>query len=233
MIDIMGIIDAPGNIFPGHKKLCRLRVMKNLQIAVVEDEPYAAAYIIAEITKKLHLPVVGTFSSYSAALEGLPRLKPDICTLDWNLGEHDGLELLTELRKTMHKTKWILCTGLNSEIHMRKASRAGLDGIVIKNGKSDELLAAIRSIIDGHKKPYMSPAISHILEKKNLCAHFTETEVKVLTYVARDFDPHEIGPVVHIEYKTVMNHITHIKSKIGIECYPKLIRWAKKLGFGL
>lgn len=71
-------------------------------------------------------------ASYQDALESINRFAPDVCLIDYHLGENTGLELLCEIRRRGHKTPAILLAAQKDHGIDIKAMQAGAADYLIK-----------------------------------------------------------------------------------------------------
>jgi len=112
----------------------RLRVML---VDDDEDDFVMTRDLLAEIEgKNIELDWVST---YDAGLEALGRNSHDVYLLDYRLGEHNGLELLTEAMASGCKAPIILLTGQGDHELDIKAMEAGASDYLVK-GQIDAAL---------------------------------------------------------------------------------------------
>ncbi len=115
------------------------------------------------------------------------------------------------------------------------ALAAGAAGYVTKDEPPDVLLKAIRMVVSG--QAYFSPNVqSRIVVSESgvqllstpraRASLLTKREIEVLRYVARGLPRQEIADEMHISIKTLDNHISRIKVKIGIRDRVELARYA-------
>lgn len=93
--------------------------------------------------------VAGEASSTAEALELVGRRAPDLLLVDYRLSDGVGVELVKQLRRSGVQTPALLMTA-NSEEGLNEAARdAGVQGTVLKTGKPEELLDALRAVAAG------------------------------------------------------------------------------------
>src|SRR5687767_14626500 len=78
----------------------------SIRVVIIDDHPFfrTAARLIIEID--VGITVVGEASN-AAEARALMHTKPDVALLDMDLGETDGLELLSRLLKVNQHTRFI------------------------------------------------------------------------------------------------------------------------------
>ena len=93
---------------------------------LVVDDSVVARRIVSEIIdEEEDLEVVGTAANGRIALAKLPRLDPDVVTLDIDMPELDGLETLSRIRAEHPHVQVIIVTGHASRQDMKLAKELG------------------------------------------------------------------------------------------------------------
>ena len=124
------------------------------------------------------------------ALQKMLLEKYDLIVLDISLPGKDGIEILKEI-KTTHPGMYVLILSMYSEdIYGIRALRAGADGYVCKESASEELVSAVKTIMNGRK--YISTALAekiaiNITDKtsENLHERLSEREYQIVCKLAR------------------------------------------------
>lgn len=149
-------------------------------------------------------------------------LRPDIIILDIHMPELDGIQTLQMLRRKRFRTKVLILTSSYELDDLVRAVDYGTDGYLVKSCDSNELLRAIRYIMNGHKfvQPSLIPLLNSKLIARDLdedkIVKLSEREIEVLKEVALGMYNKEIGEKLGISDRTVKNHLTNIFKKI--EC---------------
>src|SRR5258706_1508382 len=73
--------------------------MDRIRVLVIDDSAVARRVISDLLSEDPALEVVGTAAHGRVALAKIPQLKPDLVTLDLEMPEMDGLQMLAVLRK--------------------------------------------------------------------------------------------------------------------------------------
>lgn len=93
-----------------------------MSIFIVEDNPMYSLYIDTLLKENFNFKI-STFESGEKCLDDL-YIGPDIIILDYLLGETNGLEVLSSIRRKLPDTPVILLTGqqdINTAISLMKA----------------------------------------------------------------------------------------------------------------
>jgi len=92
------------------------------------------------------------------------RYRPDLVIMDLQMPELNGLEAAQLILGSFPDTHVIMLTTSASQAAVREGLRIGIRGFVAKNGRSQAVLQAIASVLDG--KTYIGPEFDHIPRKQ-------------------------------------------------------------------
>lgn len=172
---------------------------------------------------------VAEAADVDTALEIYGRDKPDIVLLDLNLEGTGGLEMLRRLCAASQEAKVIVFTMHSEPVYALRAMRAGAKGYVSKSAPVDELVAAIRKVMDGgqyiDRELASRIAVSQITTQDPLST-LTIREVEILRLLGQGKSLTAISESLGIAYKTVANICTQMKVKLGVNRTADLIRLA-------
>lgn len=168
------------------------------------------------------IEVIAEASSGKECLKVLETVTPDVILLDINMPDMSGIEVLKELKK-INKHLRVLMLTVHSEVeYLIKAVDIGVEGYVLKDSDSSELVKAVKEIHKGgnYIQPQLIPILNHSLinrkQEKTMVDKLTKREVEVLTYIAKGMFNKDIAEVMGISERTVKNHISNIFKKIDV-----------------
>ena len=118
------------------------------RVLIADDHPFLCEGVKA-VLEGSGMEVVATESDGDAALAAIEHLKPDVAVLDIRMPGRDGISTLQELRARGHSLPVILLTAQISSRQVIAANEVGVEGIVLKQGGSDVLSEAIRTVVAG------------------------------------------------------------------------------------
>lgn len=114
----------------------------------------------------------------------------------------------------------------------------GSDGYLLKNIDQDELVMAIRKVIDGQKYFSSDVAASLLSPTPDLsgdgieaAAQMSARETEILKLVASGLSSKEIAEKLFISPRTVDTHRNNLMQKLDIHNIAGLIRFAFKNGY--
>jgi DNA-binding NarL/FixJ family response regulator len=186
------------------------------------------------ISQQRDLLVCGEAGNAPEALAAVRSLRPRLVLLDVTLPGQDGLELIKDI-KALGLGALILVVSMHDEgLYAERALRAGASGYLMKNQGGDQLLAAMRHVLEGNV--YVSKDLGDkILDlfsgrrrrpNQSALNPLTDREFEVFQCVGQGMSTREIGSRLHISAKTVETHRLHIRDKLALKTTPELLRFA-------
>lgn len=101
--------------------------------------------------------IVGIAQNGKSLVQAALELKPDLIVSDISMPEMSGFEAAAKIRALGMDVKLIFLTVQSSSGYLRKARALGADGYVLKVYTTEQLPAAIASVLIG--VPYFSPQL--------------------------------------------------------------------------
>jgi DNA-binding NarL/FixJ family response regulator len=121
--------------------------MSHKRVLVADDlEPVLSA--VAALLQG-SFEVVGMVSNGKAALDGILELEPDLAVLDISMPGMSGLDVATELKSSLSKTKIVFLTVHEDSGIMAACLAAGALGYVVKELMNSDLIPAMNEALAG------------------------------------------------------------------------------------
>jgi DNA-binding NarL/FixJ family response regulator len=209
-------------------------------IVLAEDHRLLREGLKALLNFDEGLQVVGEAENGIEAIKCVEKHKPNLILLDLSMPKMSGLSVIKELKSRFPKIKILALTIHESDQYVLEAFQSGADGYCLKDASRDELLIAIRSVLDG--KTYISPGISEsVMEgylegKKTLKTStawdsITQREKEVLKLIGEGHRNKDIAELLSISVKTVEKHRANLMRKLNLHNVSALTAYAieKKL----
>jgi DNA-binding NarL/FixJ family response regulator len=122
-----------------------------VNILLVEDfEPFRE-HVSRMLQKNARFEVIGEVADGLEAVKKATELKPDLILLDLALPTLNGIEVAQQVRHLSPASKILFLTGERAPDVVQAALATGALGYVIKVDAAAELLAAIETVLKGHK----------------------------------------------------------------------------------
>jgi DNA-binding NarL/FixJ family response regulator len=197
-----------------------------MKILIIDDHA-----IVREGVRRLlgALPRVEIFEASNSheALTVFRSQNPDVIVLDINLETSSGLELLRRLKGENRNTRIVMFTMHSEARYAMRALRAGASGYVSKSSPADELVTAVKRVMEGQR--YIDRELANDLvltpvDVDDPMSSLSNREIEILRLLGEGKSIAEIAQIFGIAYKTVANSCSRLKEKLGIDRTADLIR---------
>src|SRR5215831_8297072 len=210
------------------------------RILILEEHPLLRYGVAHFLNSQPDMIVCGETDNIRDACHKLQEYKPQLLLTALRLGTGDSLEFLKAL-KSERPNLFILVYSLFEEtIFAERALRAGADGYVMKKAPKEELLMAIRDIVNG--EIYVSRDVAMRAFKKSLetrpetyparsieaLENLSDREMHVFHLLGSGLGTRQIAHSINLSVKTVESHRENIKHKLGLSCSRDLVERATK-----
>lgn len=128
----------------------------SLRVSIVEDHPVLRSVLLEYISRLPDVVNCTVAASAEAALEALNGDRPDLMLIDLSLPGMNGIELISELRKSFPDLPCAILSGHRSQTYVGKALAAGANGYLLK-GDPLEIERGMRAILAGER--YVSKSL--------------------------------------------------------------------------
>lgn len=172
------------------------------------------------------IEVVGEAGTAAQAIARGPALRPHVAVLDVRLPDGDGIGVCRELRSRMPELACLMLTSFDDDEALLDAILAGAAGYVLKQIKSADLVAAVRTVASGHSM--LDPATTGRLlqslrgdseqpAESGALARLSPREREILALIGEGLTNRQIGERLYLSEKTVKNNISRLLGKLGVE----------------
>jgi len=203
-----------------------------MKIFLVDDHVLVRNGLRTLLTSALEAQISEAATGRDAILM-LRQCRPDLVLLDLNLPGVGGLELLRKMLQD-DKTVRILVLSMHTEaMYAARAMDLGARGYVSKNASAEELLTAVRRILEGGRYIENEMAQELALTKVSFThglRDLSERDLEIMRLLAEGMNLTEIADALGLAYKTVANECSQIKARLGVARTNDLVRLAMTLG---
>jgi len=193
-----------------------------ITVSIVEDSEQLRGTLVRVINRSEGFKCVSDYGSAEAALEGIPKDRPDVILMDINLPGINGVECVRQLKQIIPETQMMMLTVYEDTENIFNALAAGAAGYLLKRTKTPELLAAIQELHRGG-----SPMTTHIARKVTQsflkagpstqpAENLSQREQEVLDCLSQGLIYKEIADKLGISYETVHTYIRRIYEKLQV-----------------
>jgi DNA-binding NarL/FixJ family response regulator len=203
--------------------------MKPVRVLLADDHPLTLEGLRAFLAP--HMESIGTVMDGRALVEEALRLKPELIILDITMPLLNGIDAAVQIKKSLPQVKLVFVTMHANPAYLEAALTAGGTGYVLKSAAREELLDAIKSVMNGHI--YVTPSLSaeHLERFQDpvraaATLRLSPREREILQLIAEGKATKEIAFVLSISAKTVAFHRENIKRKLGLRTTAELTKHA-------
>jgi DNA-binding NarL/FixJ family response regulator len=207
--------------------------MKQRPKVLLADDHAIVAEGLATLLKD-HFELVGTVGDGSELIDAARRLRPDVIVADVAMPVLSGLEALRRLKAAKSDAKVIFLTMHADAQLATEAFRAGASGYVLKHSAGEELIAAIREVLEGRN--YLTPLITKDVIRiltdpaPKPAVKLTPRQREVLRLIAEGRRMKEIAAILQLSTRTAETHKYEMMRSLGVVSTAELVRYAIQIG---
>jgi len=185
-----------------------------IRVVIAEDQGMMLGALGSLLNIEEDMEVVGMAKNGKEAVDLVKELKPDVCIMDIEMPVKTGLDAAEELKGT--SCKIIILTTFARAGYFERARKAGVRGYLLKDSPIEELVSAIRMIMDG-RRMYAPELVDIAYEDGGETENpLTERESEVLKLVAEGKTTKEIAGELYLTPGTIRNYISSILEKLDV-----------------
>lgn len=188
-----------------------------MNLIIIDDHPLVRKGLVAMLENYSNINKMMESSNIGEALRIIEIEKPDLALVDLKLGSEDGLEVVVRGKKISIDTKFVILTSYISREEFLRAEKIGLDGYLLKDAYTEDIIYAINLVYRGKK--YYDPGIIKYKDydaDDNLVSQLTDREKEVLRELGSGLSNEEIGKKLFISENTVKKHVSSILFKLNL-----------------
>lgn len=208
-------------------------------ILIAEDHQLFREGLKSMLADHEFMEVIGEAEDGLEAIRHIRRKQPELLILDLSMPRLSGISVIKDVKSEFPEVKILTLTIHESDQYVLEAFEAGADGYCIKDASRDELMLAVKSVIEGRR--YISPGIADSvmegfiegrkkLKKETTWDTITQREREVLKLLAEGYLNKEIAELLCISVKTVEKHRANIMAKLDLHNASALTAYAIEKG---
>jgi len=204
-----------------------------IKIIVADDHAVVRAGLRMVLDAQPDLDVIAEADDVPSTLRKVRAHHPDVLLLDLNMPGESTLPRIPELRESSPQTRIVVLTMQNDPAFAREALQAGVAGYVLKESAADEVVHAVRQVLEG--RTYLNPELGARIaasppQPSGPPDDLSERELEVLRLIALGHTNSEIASSLYLSVRTVESHRAHIQQKLRLSRRADLVRYALEHG---
>jgi DNA-binding NarL/FixJ family response regulator len=204
------------------------------RVFIVEDHPVFREGLVRMLSREKDLEICGEAGDYEKGIKGIQRFKPDLVLVDLELPGKSGLDLIKKVRSSKQDVKMLVVSMYDEALYADRVLRAGGDGYIMKEESPDEIISAIRDVLDGHiyvseevmEGPAQEPVKAAAEPEDRPLDQLTDLELNVLELLGRGQNNNEIADKLGLRSKEIASHCTQVRKKLKLKTDNALIHYA-------
>ncbi len=205
-----------------------------IRILLADDHEVVRAGYRRLLENTQDIEVIAEVASGEDAYSRYCELHPDVVVMDLTMPGMGGLEASRRILAHDNSANILVFSVHENEVMLNRALDLGVLGYISKRSASQVMIEAIRQIAVGEM--YVGREMMPFLVRRTTSpdservAGLSPREFEVLRLLADSKSVNDIADLLNLSPKTVGHHMTHIKTKLGIDNIAGLTRLAIRLG---
>jgi two-component system, NarL family, response regulator NreC len=209
-----------------------------IRIILADDHQIVRQGVRILLEAETDMEIIAEADNGRKVLKLAQELLPDIIIMDLSMPELNGIEATRQILSGAPEIKVIALSMHSDSLFVLNMIKAGASGYLLKDCALEELVKAIRAVVD--HKTYLSPGISDIVIRDFVTGWQTTTssafsvlsarEREVLQLMAEGKTTNQIADDLCVSIKTVETHRKQIMTKLGIHSVAELTKYAIRQG---
>lgn len=193
-----------------------------IKVAIVEDNKTTREGLETIVNLSPDFRCVCTCATAEEALRLLPKHQPDLVLMDIQLPNMSGVECVAKLKELLPSTQAIMVTVYEDPDRIFRALRAGASGYLLNRSSPEEVLNAMREVVQGGgamSGEIARKVIGYFREQAATMAavnQLTAREREVLELVVQGLSNKEIADRLNVTLAAVRWHLKHIYQKLHV-----------------
>ncbi|MET8285859.1 response regulator [Streptomyces sp. NPDC048448] len=212
-----------------------------IRVLLADDQSLVRAGFKALLDAQADLEVAGEAADGDEALRKVRALRPDVVLMDIRMPVLDGLAATRRITgdQELEDVKVVMLTTFELDEYVFEAIRSGASGFLVKDTEPDELLRAVRAVVEGDA--LLSPGVTRRLISEfaarskepaaaGLLGRLTEREREVMALVGIGLSNDEIARRLVVSPLTAKTHVSRTMVKLGARDRAQLVVMAYESG---
>ena len=204
------------------------------KVLLVDDHPILRAGLGKLINQEADMMVCGEAEDGPRAFELAGTLSPDIAVIDVSLKGSNGIELIKNLKARYPELPTLVLSMHDESLYAERALRAGSLGYIMKEEAIEQVLVAIRKVLQGEifLSEKMKGKMLHQMASgkgkviSSPIEQLTDRELEVFRLIGEGYSTRQIAGQLHLSVRTVEAYREYIKSKLNLKNATELVQHA-------
>jgi two-component system, NarL family, invasion response regulator UvrY len=201
------------------------------RVLIADDHAVVRAGLRQFLVEDRGISAIGEAATGRETLDRLRAEAWDLVILDIGMPDRSGIDILQQIRAVHDRTRVLVLSGYPERQYALNVLRAGASGFIEKGTAPEELLRAVRAVLQGRR--YVSATLAEQLvgeldsdADKPLHSRLSEREFQVFCKLAAGRAVSEIAAELCLSVKTVSTYRSRILAKMSFHTNADLTSYA-------
>jgi DNA-binding NarL/FixJ family response regulator len=210
------------------------------RLVLADDHRILLAGLRKIIEAERDLEIVGEATTGVEAMKLVREQRPDVALVDISMPELGGIALTRRLTQEHASVRVIMLTLHEDRAYVNQALQAGARGYVLKRAAAENLIGAIRAVMNGGT--YVDSEVARRLfdarpKRASPAAsiapvsHLTDRELQVLKLIALGHTNKEVSRRLDVGVKSVETYKARAAEKLALRTRAEIVRYASAQGW--
>jgi DNA-binding NarL/FixJ family response regulator len=204
------------------------------KVLLVDDHPILRAGLGKLINQEADMMICGEAEDGPTAFDLAGTLNPDIAVIDISLKGSNGIELVKNLKARYPDLPTLVLSMHDESLYAERALRAGSLGYIMKEEAIEQVLVAIRKVLQGEiflSEKMKGKMLQQMASGKGKVIsspieQLTDRELEVFRLIGEGCSTRQIAGQLHLSVRTVEAYREYIKSKLNLKNATELVQHA-------
>lgn len=205
-----------------------------IRVLLADDHPVVRTGYRRLLEQAGDIDVIGEAAEGDSAYAGMLRFEPDVLVTDLAMPGGGGLELIRRVVRRLPAARILVFSMHDSAALVRHALEAGARGYLTKASAPAGLVDAVRAVHAGRRvlsAEFPSSLLERPAEQEAVrLADLSLREFEIFRLLAQGHSAQQCAALLKLSPKTVSNHQTTIKDKLGVATSAALAHLAIRHG---
>ncbi len=203
-----------------------------IRIVLVDDHPLILKGYTSVLAHETDITVVGTARNGEEALQLAQDTQPNIVLMDIEMKGMNGMQATRHLHALCPQSRVLVVSAHDDREYVVQALGAGAWDYVLKDLAAQELVRAIRAVMQGER--YMQRQVVHTLfdaaQHESPTAALTEREHAVLCLIDKGLKDPQIAQQLSLSLSAVKKHVRRLLAKLDVPSRHMVVEKAQQRG---
>jgi DNA-binding NarL/FixJ family response regulator len=201
---------------------------QKIKVLLAEDHAIVRGGTRMIIDNEPDMSVVADVANGEELLRVAQQINFDVALVDINMPGQNGLQVSRKLREIQPAARILILTGYNNPVYIQASQELGLDGFLLKDCSTLQLVTSIRMLMMGHQ------VFLKVAREGSLIPNLirpSRRELEIVRLVAGGFGNKAIAQRLSITERTVEYHLSNLYSKLSVNGRAEAVKKLYELGW--